>query len=266
MAELSPDRFWSLVDLLGGRVDAAGVARLEEALLAADVEETLGFADELDALVSELVVRCTVVLDPDAQRVEVPDEVAEPAELVATAVVAAGRETHDRVLGAGQPLSSREWAWREAALLLEAGMGDERLDDLEGPDVLLQWRTTQVPDRVDTDWDADALGGLDLGVDPTLGVVLARDPDLEEALLRLQADPEYQRRRALIDGIDLHLVVSEVAEPELTAWPTPEAVEHAVLEVPVGTFDLDGSPRTDTYLDLVVTLVVSVQEQLGDPA
>ncbi|MBJ7529538.1 MAG: hypothetical protein JHD04_08470, partial [Nocardioides sp.] len=89
---MSPDRFWSLVDLLGGRVDAAGVARLEEALLAADVEETLGFADELDARVSELVVRCHVVLDDDTT-VDVPHEVAEPAELVAVAVVAAGRET-----------------------------------------------------------------------------------------------------------------------------------------------------------------------------
>ena len=142
-------------------------------------------------------------------------------------------------------------------------------DDTSAPDVgvWLQWKAPELPPGVTTAWDAEADELLDdpetgVGDDPAYGRVVTTDPAWDEALATLAADPEFHRRRELIGGIGLHVVVREADEWTLTPWPSDELVDDVVLTVPAAQV-LAAESRADLYLEAVVTLITSTQENLG---
>lgn len=239
---MEPTRFWALVDLLGGVADDDTTPRLDAAL--ADEAEAEEFTDLVQEAVHRLLERCTVP----------PSHAGDTAEWVAAAVVASGRATYERTLAAGGLLRPDDWAWAEAENLLVAGLADE--DARDG--LTLQWCSTTVPPGVSTAFDADR----DLGDDPAHGLVATHDEAWETALDLLAEDAEYLSRRESLGDIRLHVVVRDVEEMELSAWPEPEAVEDVVLVVPAPLILAEDS-RVDAYLEAVVTVVTSVQAQLG---
>ncbi|WP_284533470.1 hypothetical protein [Nocardioides sp. T2.26MG-1] len=133
--------------------------------------------------------------------------------------------------------------------------------------VWLQWKAPQAPPGVVTAWDAAAEAELDdpetgVGDDPAYGRVVTTDPAWDEALETLAADPEFHRRRELVGGIGLHVVVREVDEWTLMPWPSDELVDDVVLTVPAAQV-LAAESRAELYLEAVVALITSTQENLG---
>jgi hypothetical protein len=238
-------RFWELVDLLGGTADDASTPRLAAALVEHDEAE--GFSDHLDVLVAQLLATCDVP----------PSHEGDTAEWIACAVVASGRATYDRVLAAGAPLDPDDWDWAEAEDLLV--VGEEQADAPLDP-LTLQWKSRQVPVGVETVWDPDDDAH---GDDPAYGLVPTSDEAWNAALGVLGTDAEFLRRRAELEPLALHVVVRDVDEVELSAWPDPAAAESVVLAVPV-TMVLAEESRVEAYLDAVVTIMTAVQEALGD--
>jgi hypothetical protein len=112
---------------------------------------------------------------------------------------------------------------------------------------------------VETVWDPDH---DEHGDDPAFGLVPTADEAWEAALGVLMTDDEFQRRRAALEPIALHVVVRDVEELELSAWPDADAVESVVLAVPVSLVLAEES-RVEAYLDAVVTIMTAVQEALG---
>jgi hypothetical protein len=125
--------------------------------------------------------------------------------------------------------------------------------------VWLQWKAPQVPPGVSTAWDAEMAEESD---DPAYSRVVTTDAAWDEALETLAADPEFHRRRELIGEIGLHVVVREVDEWTLTPWPSDELVDDVVLTVPAAQA-LDADPRSAFYVEAVVALITSTQENLG---
>ena len=250
--EVSPDamdeaRFWRLVDVLGGTADDTSTARLAAELVEHD--EVDAFGDRLDVLVAQLLAACDVPVTHDG----------DTAEWIAAAVIARGRDTYERTLAAGAELDPDAWHWAEAGSLLVVGMSEED-GAAPGDDRLtLQWKSRQVPVGVETLWDPEH---DEHGDDPAFGLVPTADEAWDAALGVLMTDAEFQRRRAALEPVALHVVVRDVEELELSAWPDPDAVESVVLAVPVSLVLAEES-RVEAYLDAVVTVITAVQEALG---
>jgi hypothetical protein len=238
-------RFWELVDLLGGTADDASTPRLAAALTEHD--EVEAFADHLDVLVAQLLATCDVPASHDG----------DTAEWIACAVVASGRGSYERVLAAGAPLDPDDWDWAGAEGLLV--VGEEQADAPADP-LTLQWKSREVPVGVETVWDPDDDAH---GDDPAYGLVPTSDEAWEAALGVLGTDAEFLRRRAELEPLALHVVVRDVDELELSAWPDPDAAESVVLALPVAMV-LAHESRVEAYLDAVVTMMTAVQEALGD--
>ncbi|GAW50519.1 MULTISPECIES: hypothetical protein [unclassified Nocardioides] len=147
----------------------------------------------------------------------------------------------------------------DAELLLVAGLEAEP-DDVLG--VWLQWKSAHVPADVTTAWTQGGDLPPEMEDDPSYGRVPTADPAWGEALAVLAGDGEFQRRRDLIGDRGLHVVVGDVDEWLLTPWPSEDDVEHVVLTVPAAAA-VAAESRTEFYLDAVVTLVTSTQQQLG---
>ena len=98
-------------------------------------------------------------------------------------------------------------------------------------------------------WDPD---DDEHGDDPAYGLVPTSDEAWDAALGVLATDEEFQRRRAALEPLALHVVVRDVEELELSAWPDPDAVESVVLAVPCRSVLAEES-RVEAYLDAVVT-------------
>lgn len=255
---MTPERFWRLVELLGGTADAGSVTRLEAAMAPGEQET---FADAVQEHVDRLLAQ---------REVSAPRTGGDTAELVAAAVVAAGRAAYEREAELDDPLDPAQWRWDDAEALLGAGHGpaaghvQERAgeaDELsERLGVWLQWRSVEVPDGVLTSWGAEVaeIDGV-LGDDPAFGRVPAADPQWQEALQQLAEDPEFHRRRDAVAGLDLHVVVRDTDEATLTAYPDADAAEHAVLVVPVAAMTAEPD-RAEAYVEAVVTLLVSLTE------
>ncbi len=146
-------------------------------------------------------------------------------------------------------------------------MADETAEPGDELGVWLQWKAPQVPSGAATSWEAAAEAALDdpetgVGDDPASGRVLTTDPAWDEALGTLAADPEFHRRRELLGEIGLHVVVREVDEWTLTPWPSDELVDDVVLTIPAAQV-LAADPRSELYLEAVVSLITSAQENLG---
>lgn len=256
------ERFWQLVDLLGGVADDASVPRLEAALEAGEAES---FLDRVYELVAALLQQCSVP----------PSHAGDTEEWIAAAVVAAGRTTYESTLATGGLLDPEAWAWSEAEDLLVAGVpghadtqdGDAMDDDADLDDVTeqlgdelgltFQWCSSEVPPDVDTSYDPEN----DRGDDPEHGQVWTDDDEWTRTLALLDGDAEFHRRRAVIAGIGLHVVVRDIDEATLTPWPSDEDVQDVVLTVPVEAV-LAAPRREDAYVEAVVTLVSSVVEAL----
>jgi hypothetical protein len=244
-------RFWELVDLLGGTADDTTTPRLAAALVEQD--EVDAFGEHVDVLVAQLLAACDVPASHDG----------DAAEWIAAAVIARGRATYEATLAAGGELDPDAWAWAEAEDLLVVGMTGEPEDAGPFDDGLtLQWKSLEVPVGVETVWDPD---DDEHGDDPAYGLVPTSDEAWAAALGVLATDEEFQRRRAALEPLALHVVVRDVEELELSAWPEPDAVESVVLAVPVSLVLAEES-RVEAYLDAVVTLMTAVQEALGDPS
>lgn len=113
--------FWSLIELLGGRVDDDGVGRLTGALRQGDDGTAVAFAERLAAVLYELDRE--ELFEQPVRWADAPDE--EPLPLSADtflylrcAVVAAGRATVDAVLA--DPAVLRDRLWEDGELLLTA--------------------------------------------------------------------------------------------------------------------------------------------------
>lgn len=252
---MTPERFWELVATLGGRADDATTPALDGAVRASG--EGDDFGDLVDEHVERLLQRCDV---PPSHR-------GDSAEWIAAAVIAAGRETYERTLAAGAVLLPHEWQWEEAENLLVVGFtateGEEESHQpgMEGQHlgVTLEWKTTDLPVGVTSFFDPS----LDLfGDDPRGGYAVTADPSWAEAILRIDADLEFHRRRATISDVGLHLKVRECAEVALTPWPSDEVVDDVVMSLPRDLFT-DAEQRVEVYVEAVVELVLSVQERLG---
>lgn len=245
---MSPDRFWELVETLGGVADDTTTPALDRVLH--DHGEGEAFQDLVEEHVERLLERCQV---PASHR-------GDTAEWIAAAVIAAGRAEHDRVLASGAPLVPDAWAWAEAENLLVVGMPHEVDSPLPGTriGITLEWKTLDLPVDIESTFDPV----LDwAGDDPRHGHSVTLDPAWTEAVLRLEADPEFHRRRTSIAEVGLHLKVRDCEELELTPWPSEDEVDHVVLSVPIAGFaDQD---RTDVYVQVVAELVLSVQDALG---
>ena len=94
------------------------------------------------------------------------------------------------------------------------------------------------------------------GDDPAYGLVPTSDEAWDAALGVLATDEEFLRRRAALDPLALHVVVRDVDELELSAWPDPDAAESVVLTVPAAIVLAEES-RVEAYLDAVVTLMTA---------
>ncbi|MCW2765719.1 MAG: hypothetical protein JWO11_1678 [Nocardioides sp.] len=252
---MDPERFWQLVDLLGGVADDTSTPRLDAVLQ--ETDETHDFLVAVGAAVTRLLARCPVPASHGG----------DTAEWIAASVIAAGRETYERTLTAGGGLDPDGWDWGEAENLLVAGMTDDRDADEIAEEELggrvglhLEWKTTSVPDGVTSNYDPETDW---FGDDPRFGHTIVHDPDWVTALGRLDEDAEFHRRRATIGNVGLHVVVREVSETELVPWPSADAVENVVLLLPASLVSAAES-RVDAYLEALVTLVASLQDQAGD--
>lgn len=253
-------RFWGLVALLGGIADEHSVRALEAELRPEEVE---AFGEAVGTRVDQLLARRRV---PESHE-------GDTAEWIAAAVIAAGREAFERELAEFGDLSPDDWSWSDAEVLLVAGFtdADDRADDGAAPtddvdDALglwLQWKSHHRPEGVTTAWDAEVEGTLEEPDDPAHGRVPASDPAWDDALAALAADPEFHRRRSVLGGIGLHLVVRDVDEASLQPWPSETEVQHVVLTLPAFQARLDHEARTADYLEAVVALVTSTQQNLG---
>lgn len=258
---MDTDRFWELVDVLGGTADDVTLPRLEAELRGGEAEP---FLDEVYDLVAALLERCSLPAT----------HAGDTGEWIAAAVVAAGRETYERTRAAGGPIDPTDWAWGEAEALLVAGV-EEHDEDVHGADderaeefgadqlevklgLTFQWCATDPPDGVDTSFDPAADGGDDPG-QPT---VWSSDDEWTATLAVLDGDPEFHRRRTSLAAVGLHLVVRAVDEATLMAWPSDEDVRDVVLTVPVDVV-MAAPTRHDAYVEAVVTLVTAVGEALG---
>lgn len=250
---MTPDRFWELVATLGGTADDATTTVLDAALRESGEGEDFG--DLVDEHVERLLQSCSLPFSHQG----------DGGEWVAAAVIAAGRETYERTLAAGGLLNPDDWRWDEAENLLVAGFVDNEDEDeqpgLEGQHlgVTLEWKTADLPTGVTSYFDAS----LDLfGDDPRGGYAVTADPAWAEAMLRLDADAEFHRRRASISDVGLHLKVRESDEVELTPWPSDEVIDDVVMTLPREMFT-DAEQRVEAYVDAVVELVLAVQERLS---
>lgn len=123
--------FWSLVDLLDGRVDDEGVTRLSEALRRAGKPIARRFAERLAAVLYELdrevLAKRTVrwADSPDADPIPLSDDTF---LYLRCAVVAAGRPTVLAVLADPAVLESRLWEDGEALLYAADEAADEEID------------------------------------------------------------------------------------------------------------------------------------------
>lgn len=250
---MTPERFWELVATLGGSAGDASTPALDLAL------RTTGEGDEFSDLVEHHVDRLLEQCDIP------PSHHGDTSEWIAAAVIAEGRETYERTLAAGGLLNPDDWRWEEAENLLVVGFVDEEDEDeqpgLEGQHlgVTLEWKTLDLPAEVTSFFDPS----LDLfGDDPAGGYAVTADPAWAEAMLRIDADQEFHRRRATISDVGLHLKVRECDEVVLTPWPSDEQVDDVVMTLPREMFT-DAEQRADLYVDAVVDLVLAVQERLG---
>lgn len=241
-------RFWALVDLLGGTADDTTTPRLAAEL--AERDEVEAFAEHVDVLVPLLLAACDVP----------PSHGGDTAEWIAAAVIARGQEVYERTLAAGGPLDPDDWDWAEAENLLLVGMTSQGDGPGPGDDRLtLQWKSREVPVGVETVWDPE---DDEHGDDPAYGLVPTSDEAWDAAVGVLMTDAEFQRRRAALEPIALHVVVRDIDELELSAWPSPDETESVVLAVPVAMV-LGEESRVEAYLDAVVTVMTAVQEALG---
>lgn len=254
-------RFWELIGRLGGVADERTVAVLEAEL---HPDETESFDAALASRIDRLLERRTV---PDSHE-------GDTAEWIAAAVIAAGREGYERELAGSGELVPDDWAWSDAEVLLVAGVaGDGHgaghgaaassvdVDDALG--LWMQWKSHRLPDGVATSWDPEIEDVVDDPDDPAFGRVPATDPAWDDALAALAADPEFHRRRTLLGAIGLHLVVRDVDEASLQPWPSETDVQHVVLTLPAVQARTDREARAADYLEAVVALVTSTQENLG---
>ena len=246
---MEDSRFWELVDLLGGIADDTSTPRLDAELREHD--ESVEFLDRVDELVAELLAACQVP----------PSHAGDTSEWLAAAVIAGGRSTYERTLAAGGILDPDDWAWAQAENLLVAGFFEPGADTAAGiPDngLTLQWKSREVPVGVETSWRPDD----DTDDDPAWGQVPTSDAAWEAALGVLLDDDEFRNRRAALDGLRLHVVVRDVEEMEMSAWPDAEHVDDVVLVVPVSVILAEDS-RVQAYLHAVVTMMTSVADGLG---
>ncbi|HEY0950365.1 hypothetical protein [Nocardioides sp.] len=258
-------RFWELIALLGGRADERTCRTLEAALSPAEGDD---LGEEIQRRVDELLDRRSVPAS----------HTGDTAEWIAAAVIAAGRERFERELTQSGPLDPDDWQWEDAESLLVAGFGDDDdpddgpeagLDDVstealeDGLGLWLQWKSGRLPAGVTTAWDPEVEAALDAPDDPAFGRVPTTDPAWDDALATLAADPEFHRRRALIGDIGLHLLVRDVDGAELRPWPSETEVENVVLTVPAADARTEHDERVADYLEVVVFLVTSTQENLG---
>jgi len=254
-------RFWELITLLGGRADDRSCRALEAALAPGEAD---GLAEEVQRRVDELL-----------DRRDVPaSHAGDTAEWIAAAVVACGRERFERELARTGPLDPDDWEWEDAESLLVAGATEDddpevELDAMSGEDLAdglglwLQWKSARLPDGVTTAWDPEPEDALDEADDPAYGRVPTTDPAWEDALATLAADAEFHRRRALIGGIGLHLLVRDVDEAELRPWPSESHVDDVVLTLPAADARVGHDERVAYYVEAVVLVVTSTQENLG---
>lgn len=255
-------RFWELVDQLGGVADDATVPRLEAGLLRGEAEP---FLDHVYERVAALLQRCSVP----------PSHAGDTAEWIAAAVVAAGRDTYERTRAAGGALDPDAWAWAEAEALLVAGVEEHDEDAEQDPDhdedftdhlghklgLTLRWCASDAPTGVETTYDPAA----DDGDDPDQSTVTTEDEEWTATLALLDGDPEFHRRRIRLAAVGLHVVVRDVDEATLMAWPTDDDMRDVVMTLPVEAV-LAAPSRHDAYLEAVITLVTAVGEALGvDP-
>jgi len=247
---MTPERFWELIDSLGGVADDESCERLDLELQRTG--EGDAFADEVEVHVADLLRHCTV---PD-------DQPADTEEWLAAAVVAAGREAYDTTIAAGGTLDASRWRWRDAEALLVAGWSShaaavETVPHDRDPDfpVTLQWKVAAPPAGVYTSHGVD-----DLGDDPETGVVTSSDPAWDRARRYLADDPGLTEELGALDWLDLHLVVredTEVAEPELRPYPSPDKVRSVVLVVPQSLF-ADPDTRAEAYAEAVQAMVAGL--------
>ncbi|MCL8024769.1 hypothetical protein [Nocardioides bruguierae] len=249
---MTPEEFWAHVDSLGGVADDGTVEDLVERLSTAEAE---AFAERVEVLVEELLRACDV---PGTHT-------GDTAEWLAAAVIAAGRETYEATLAAGEPLDPERWAWDEAeALLVVAPVeGEDEAFGLPAtPPVTFQWLHLTSPDDVETAYDenvAEVTGALGIGPDPAFGPVPASDPAFDRALARHQDWPTAapQLHLAVMEGFD---------EPTPTLWPNVEEPEHVVLVVPPPML-LEAINRVEVY-DWLLTGLEGLARELagGAPA
>ncbi|MFJ4096123.1 DUF4240 domain-containing protein [Kitasatospora sp. NPDC089913] len=138
-AELSWQRFWQLIDLIGGEPAVAvcatldeGCERLGEVLAAGPVEEILGYGERLAEALYRLdreEYGTQRAADPDLPGAPVP--LSDDGFLYArAAVVAAGRAAYDRVLADPELFAAHSFRSGEALLYVheeayEAATGEE---------------------------------------------------------------------------------------------------------------------------------------------
>ncbi|GAA1930702.1 hypothetical protein GCM10009737_35810 [Nocardioides lentus] len=259
-------RFWALIDLLDGVADDGSVARLS-AQLAADEVDAFGAA--LDEAVEGLLARCRVPATHEG----------DAAELLAAAVVAAGRSTYRSTRETGGELDPGAWRWEGAEALLVAGLEGD--DEWDRSPFVLQWLTADLPDGVGSAWTGEE-PALPDGVDPddpAFGFVPATDPAWDAARDALHADAGVAEARRDIgarfgvewDAVHVWLVLRDgLTEPDITLWaPDGEPADPADGEetpdddtvvvwgaTPAADLrGLDGPGRTAAYLELVTGLL-----------
>jgi len=247
---MTPERFWELIDSLGGVADDASCERLDLQLQRSG--EGDAFADEVEVHVADLLRHCTVPAD-------MPED---SEEWLAAAVVAAGRDAYEATISAGGEIDAARWRWRDAEALLVTGWSSHAAavdttprDHDPGFPVTLQWKVAAPPPGVYTSYGVD-----DLGDDPAHGVVASSDPAWDQARRDLGADPALMEELAGLDWLDLHLVVrdgEDVTEPELRPYPTPDAVRAVVLVVPQSLL-ADAGSRAEAYAEAVQAMVAGL--------
>lgn len=140
-------------------------------------------------------------------------------------------------------------------------MAEDGLDAALG--LTLRWRAAVVPPEV----EAPRVG--ETGDDPAVDPLPSTDPAWDAAVAVLAVDPEFQRRRALVDDVALHVVVRESEEATLAAYPEDGPTSAVVMVVPVADHlgddevPLPLEERVQAHLDALVTLVVETQAALG---
>lgn len=248
---MTPERFWALIDTLGGVADDESCERLD--LQLQRTGEGDAFADEVENHVGDLLRHCAVP----------PGQPADTEEWLAAAVVAAGHDAYEATIAAGEELDPARWRWQDAEALLVAGWSShaaavESALPLEGePDfpVTLQWKVMTPPPGVQTDFGVD-----DFGDDPEAGLVPCSDPAWDQARRDLMDDPALTEELGALEWLGLHIVVrdtAEVTEPEVRPYPSPDSVRSVVMVVPQALF-ADPSTRAEAYVEAVLALVAGV--------